>query len=621
MRSGNRTGAIRALGCSLQLAPLDAEGWNAIGCAHAEWGDLEVASSSYHQAIRLRPDFAEPYSNIANLLRKSGESDKAAAACRNAISLNPSFLGAHFNLGLTASGIGNIEYSLRWFQRSVRLNPDFVEGWNNLGDTLMSIGELVAAEKAFQNALRRNGGHVMARVNLANLSRCQGNYSKAESYALSAIALQPNLAEAYGNLGNIRRDLMKPRGSEVSYRRALFITPSYADALSNLGNLLRDLLRLEEAIDILRRAICFRPAFYEAYFNLGVTLYRQGGVHAAHGMYRKSIELKPDFSEAILAKGFLYLAEGRYAEGWDYYERRFDRPDLGLRRNEHEVCEWNGEDPLSGKSILVYAEQGLGDTLQFSRFALVLERMGADVTLEVQRPLVEVMSGNGSAISVVEDGHGSGRTYDYQVPLMSLPHRFKTTVESIPPCYGRLAYSQDKILEWRIRLGPRRKPRVGFVFSGNQDHVNDHIRSIAWGFADALFAEEIDIICLQKELRLHDGEYIERRGDIRVFCSAITDFTDTAALCAEMDLIISVDTSVAHLSASLGKPTWVLIPFMPDWRWMIDKKDSPWYPTITLYRKKLHESWEHYFASIRSEMDDFIFTITNGVQGRDQAEE
>ncbi len=548
------------------------------------------------------PKSAEIYSNLASILIGSGATAQALNACRIAICLNPALFEAGFNLALCFREVKEIELACHWYQRSIRLQPAFARSWKNIGNVFVLLGREDLAEASFTEAIRLDSDDVMARVNLANLLQHRKELRKSQDLLHEAILLEPSMAEAYGNLGNILREQKNHAAAEMAYRRSTAISPDFTEALSNSGNLLRDLGRLDEAKIALQKAICLRPEFADAYYNLGVTLYRCGTVEAAHRSYERAIHLKPDFAEAQLSRGFLFLAEGRYLEGWPYYETRFEYPGFGLRRRLDNAPEWDGLASLSGKSVLLYAEQGLGDTIQFSRFALVLEEMGARVTLEVQEPLKRLLKRLSNGVFVISE-QDPKVMYDYQLPLMSLPYRLNTTTETIPSCPQSLKPPPDVASRWRNRLGVAKRPRVGLVLSGNPEHVNDCIRSIPWCHIEKFLSLDVEFVCLQKELRSGDLKFIHETGGIRFFCDSIRDFVDTAALCMEMDLVLSVDTSVAHLAATLGRPTWVMLPSMPDWRWMIDRNDSVWYPTVKLFRKGFHESWECFFEMLGKEID------------------
>jgi tetratricopeptide (TPR) repeat protein len=604
-QAGHYEDALPLLKEAIRLSPEDAEVWNTLGNSHRGTGNQVEAVTAYQTAIRCHAQHPEAHCNLANtLMIDSRRLTEAIAHSRIAITLQPDLSEAYYNLGVSLRQQGSLENAEWAYERSLRIRPSFANGWNNLGEVLSAMGRTEDARISYHEAIRLDPRHIMARVNLGNLLRELKHYSAAEFIFREALNINPSHVQARGNLGNVLRDLKRYDEANAAYVYAICINPGFSHAYSNWGNLLRDLGQIDSALDAYRKAILLQPDFAEAYYNQGITQYRAGNVEAARKSYHKAQYLKPEFAEVHLNLGFLYLAEGRFGEGWPLYEWRYRYPGFALKRRIDQVPEWDGSTDLSGCTLLLYAEQGLGDTIQFSRFANVVCSMGARVILEIQASLVSLMSGLGDNVRVVAQGETQAG-YDYHFPLMSLPLVLGTTLETIP--IHRLAWAPDAslIARWEDQLGPHRKLRVGLVLSGNPDHVNDQLRSIPWHTASHLATDGVEFICLQKEVRPLDREFIDSTENIRRFDEAIDDFIDTATLCELMDVVISVDTSVAHLSASLGRPTWVILPAMSDWRWMLGREDSPWYPSVRLVRKPNHVLWENLFAEIKKDLSDW----------------
>lgn len=604
-QAGHYQAALPPLAEAIRLSPKDAEVWNTLGNVHRGTGHQREAVTAYQAAIRCYVGHAEAHCNLANtLMIDSMRLTEAIAHSRMAIVLHPALSEAYYNLALSLRQQGLLDNAKWAYQHTLRIRPDFASGWNNLGDVLSALQRTEEARTAYHEAIRLEPLQPMARVNLGNLLREDKCYAEAKSLFRKALLIHPSHAEAWGNLGNVLRDLKLYDEADASYRCALCISPGFTHAYSNWGNLLRDLGRIGPALEVYRKAIPLQPDFAEAYYNQGITQYRAGSVEAARNSYHRAQRLQPEFAEVHLNLGFLYLSEGRYGEGWPLYEWRYKYFGLALKRRIDQVPEWDGCSDLKGRTILLYAEQGLGDTIQFSRFAHVIHRRGARVILEIQQSLVNLMSGLASDIQVVAQGE-TQVGYDCHFPLMSLPFVLGTTIETIPP-YG-LAWEPDPALiaRWEDQLGPRRKLRIGLVLSGNPEHVNDQLRSIPWHTASHLASDDVEFFCLQKVVRPLDQEFIDGTENIRRFDAVIEDFVDTAILCELMDLVISVDTSVAHLSASLGRPTWVILPAMPDWRWMLGRQDSPWYPTVRLVRKPNDVPWESLFAELKKDLSEW----------------
>ena len=347
--------------------------------------------------------------------------------------------------------------------------------------------------------------------------------------------------------------------------------PNFAAWHSNLGNVLEGLHRLEEALASYDRAIALEPDFIDANYNHGRNLLRQGN----------------------------------FAQGWEKFEYRWKSPILAknvcIPRNFLRPL-WLGNESLHGKTILLHAEQGLGDTLQFCRYIACVVATGARVIVEVPEPLIYLLH---ASIAGVAHWYAKGvelPDFDYHCPLLSLPLAFHTRLGTIPAQIPYLCADANKVQHWQLLLGGKTKPRIGLAWSGRPEHQNDHNRSLRLADLIAYLPAQFDYVCLQKEVRDVDKFTLQTTPQIRSFCDALTDFTDTAALIQNMDLIISVDTSIAHLAGALGKPLWLLLLWVPDWRWMLDRTDSPWYPSARLFRQPARGDWAQVLQQIGEEL-------------------
>jgi hypothetical protein len=295
------------------------------------------------------------------------------------------------------------------------------------------------------------------------------------------------------------------------------------------------------------------------------------------------------------------LLTGDFEQGWPLYEQRWENKNLDLKKWTVPQPLWLGVEPLDGKTIVLHAEQGFGDTIQFCRYAKLVCALGARVILQVPKSLVPLLVGLDD-VAELRDMQQPLPDFDYHCPLMSLPLAFKTTLTTIPSTTRYLQASQTKLTEWTHKLGQKTKPRVGLVWSGNPAHKNDENRSLKLEQLLTILPKGIDYICLQKEVRASDQELLNNQVAIKTFCHALNDFSDTAALCELMDVVISVDTSVAHLASALGKATWVLLPYAPDWRWLLNRQDSPWYQSVRLYRQGEQRDWHNVLQQIANDL-------------------
>jgi Tfp pilus assembly protein PilF len=416
------------------------------------------------------------------------------------------------------------------------------------------------------------------------------------------IALNPNHVDAHIDRGNILIHLQQYAAALVSYDNALAIKPNYAEVYCNRGEALHRLRRYDEAIDNYKKTISLNPNYAGAYNNMGAAFGELKQYHNALENYDKAIAINPSQADAYNSKALIKLTFGEYDEGWKLHEWRWNKTNPPVARKFVKPL-WLGGESLSGKTILLHAEQGLGDTIQFCRYAPLVEAMGARVIIEVQPPLVSVISTINDSLNVIAQEE-SIPAFDFHCPLMSLPLALGTTLDTIPADIPYLYANIKKLKEWQERLGDKTSNRIGLAWSGSTKHQNDHRRSISLRLLTSLLESNCEFHSLQKEVRPDDAPVL---ANSRIISHAhdLKDFTDTAALVSEMDLIISVDTSVAHLAGALGKPVWVLIAFVPDFRWMDERDNSPWYPTARLFRQQQAGDWESVIESVRKEIDIF----------------
>jgi hypothetical protein len=299
-----------------------------------------------------------------------------------------------------------------------------------------------------------------------------------------------------------------------------------------------------------------------------------------------------------------HLLLGNFKDGWQGYEWRWKNKSIKSFKSNRSFPQplWLGAESLAEKTILLHAEQGLGDTIQFCRYIPLVAQLGAKVILEVQRPLLKLFKDLEGVSQIIAAGDMLP-AFDYQCPLLSLPLAFKTELHTIPPIAQHITSDTDKVTKWQTKLGEKTQPRVGLVWSGSAGHQNDHNRSLSLSQLLSHLPSNIEYVCLQKEIRAIDKELLAQHTQIKYFGDALEDFTDTAALCELVDLVISVDTSVAHLAGTLGKPAWVLVTLTPDWRWLLERDDSPWYPSVKVYRQDKANDWNGVLDRARSDLE------------------
>ena len=439
----------------------------------------------------------------------------------------------------------------------------------------------------------------------AELQRAAGLYKagrldEARTLALEILAAQPKHVHALHLLTAIAVRTGRPEECIEHASKALALEPHHVEVLCNRGIALRALDRVEAALEDYERVLALQPKFVPAFNLKGVALAALNRHEEAIASYSAALALDPGFAPAHFNRGLSHLVRGDFEPGWCDHEWRWRGSDTQIALRNFGRPQWQGED-LQGKTILVHAEQGLGDTIQFSRYVPLLAACRAEVVLEVQPSLTRLLAQLPGAHTVIAMNE-TRPAIDYHCPILSLPFAFGTRLDSIPASIPYLSAPAAHIERWRSRLGPRRGLRVGLAWSGNAAQANDRNRSIAFERLMPLGDPAWTLVSLQKDIRERDRAALDGCGTMLRFEDEIEDFRDTAAIIAELDLVVSADTSVAHLAAAMGKPVWVLLAFSADWRWLLDRDDSPWYPTARLFRQSQRGDWSNVLENVSREL-------------------
>ena len=417
-----------------------------------------------------------------------------------------------------------------------------------------------------------------------------------------AIILDPQRAEAHYKRGNALKDLGRLEEACSSYDRAISIKPDYAYAYCNRGTVQQSLGALPAALDSYDLAIAYNGTDIVAHYNRALLLQSLYRWEDALASYDRAIAIEPSYAEARYNRALLQLFMGDFAQGWRGYEWRWkNAARLAIGEARHfEKPLWLGEESIVGKRLLLHSEAGLGDTLQFCRYATMCAALGAHVILQAQTALVDLLGGLEGVDLVIAEG-APLPDFDLHCPLMSLPLAFATSLDSVPASARYLRSDKNRIASWMERLGDRQRPRIGLAWSGNPRNTIDHSRSIPLADLVSHLPPQFQYFRLQTQVRGTDQAALAA-SSIVSFADESLDFANTAALCECMDLIISVDTSVAHLSGALGQRTWTLLPFVPDWRWLRARTDTPWYPCMKLFRQVSSGDWNTALARIAVEL-------------------
>jgi len=572
------------------------------GLALHQEGRLAEAQEIYRQVLKIQPEHYDALHLLGVISYQTGNLLQAVELIGRAIELNPNNAAAYSNHGLALQGLRRPDEALDSYDRALRLKPDYAEAYSNRGNALKDLKRLDEALDSYDRALELKPDFAEAYNNrgfalqeLKRLDEALDSYDRA-------LELKPDYAEACSNRGNALQALERPDEALESYDRALELNPDDAETYYNRGIALQELKQLDEALDSYDCALKLKPDYVEAYSNRGLVLKELKRLNEALESYERALTLNPDFADGHLNLSLCRLLMGEFALGWEGFEWRWQSDkierQLGEKRNFTKPL-WLGAESLQGRTILLHSDQGLGDALQFCRYAKLVSDLGARVILEVPEPLIALLSNLAGVAQLVERG-GALPAFDYHCPLMSLPLAFKTDLNTVPSLNSYIASSPGKVTDWRAKLGERAKPRIGLVWRGSAMHKNDRNRSIALGDIVERLPEQFQYVSLQKEMSDADGATLVSRSDILHFGGQLNDFTDTAALCELMDVVVSVDTSVAHLAGAMGRPVWILLPFIPDWRWLLDREDSVWYPSARLFRQDRAGDWAGVIDKVRT---------------------
>lgn len=574
-QAGQPEAAIELIGKSIRLFPNNPYGYNNLGEAYRALKRFDEAIEAYQQALGLLPIFPEAYNNLGNARKTLGQRREAEVCYRKALEIRPEYAEAYNNLGNLFKDDGDWEQAIACYRKALSLKSDYPEAWCNLGNVFQDMDRFDEAIVAYQ----------------------------------AALATQGNYAVAHNNLGGVLLRLKRYQDAAQCFSNALKAKANYADAQLNLGNVFKETGQLDEAVSCYQRALAIEPDHGGVYNNLGNVYKEQGRHETAIQAYREALRLKPDFPVAQWNLSLELLLIGNYAEGFSCYECRFsggDKEDFALGNAMLSwlapLPRWQGED-LQGRTLLVWTEQGQGDSLMMMRYLPLLAGRGvgslkvycepALVRLFQAQPCVEQAIGRDITPSL--DG------IDVHVPMLSLPYLFDTRLETIPVEFPYLEVPVSLTQDWAEKFVGESRLKVGLVWAGGKALRYDAKRSLNLDqFAPIMQTPGVVFYSLQK------GESAQQLAasnwPVTDWMDECQDFLDTSALVQQLDLVISVDTAVAHLAGALGKPVWLLNRFESEWRWMLEREDSPWYPGLRQFRQTAPGDWESVVAPIANEL-------------------
>ena len=603
---GQVDAAILALETALSIDARAVDGHYLLALSLQDRGRLPDAIRHLQALLDLDPGVVDAYVRLCQLHAQSQNMAAAKAIVEKGLALHPEAADLHYLSGNLKLHQGELEAAVAAYRRALSINPGHSEAHYNCGIALQSANRVAEALESFDAALRARPDYAAARIGRGNVLRSLDRRAEALASYERAAQIKPiDDLDLLNNIGLMLRDLKRPVDALASFDRALQLKPDFAEALSNRGLILQELDRLDEALADYDRSLQIKSGLVDTHANRGNALQEMVRHEEALASYQRALEIRPDYEAIYLNESLSRLVLGDLPGGWPKYEWRWQNNSETPPARLYTEPMWRGTEPLDGKTLLLYAEQGLGDTIQFCRYAKAVSALGAKVLLSVQPPLAPLLQGLAGVERILVQGEAPP-PFDYHCPLLSLPLAFGTSLESIPRpgAYIRPAGPgfAKRVEAWQTRLGPKDKPRIGLVWSGNAHHKNDRNRSIPLRDFATLVSAKASFVSLQNEAREADAAVLAQRGDIAWYGADLVDFAETAALIAQLDVVISVDTSVAHLAAAMGKPVWLLLPANPDWRWLLGRDDSPWYDAMRLFRQSRRGDWSDVLSRVGHEI-------------------
>jgi len=550
------------------IAPDYFEALHLIAVIDAQQLRLDEALAGYDRTLALKPDHADAHNNRGLALHQLQRFGEALASYDGALALRPDYAQALYNRGVTLQALQRFEEALASYDRVLARQPEYADALSNRGVTLHELQRFDAALASYDRAL----------------------------------ALRPDHAEALNNRGVTLHQLQRFDAALASYDRAIAARPEYAQALGNRGVTLHQLRRFDEALASYDRALALRPDYAEALSNRGNTLQQLQQFAGALASYDRALAVRPDYAEAHFNKSLLQLLQGDFDAGWRGYEWRWNNPNLKLSKRDFAQPLWLGDAAIAGKTILLHSEQGFGDTIQFCRYASLVAAHGARVLLEVPARLKDLMASL-TGVAELITARDPLPHFDLHCPLNSLPLALGTRIDTIPAQAPYLTAPPRGMRRSSAALSSTHRLRVGLAWSGNPTPRDVADRSIALRSLLPLLDIGATFVSLQKDVGADDAAVLQHCRELLHFADEIDTFTKTAAVIASLDLVISVDTSIAHLAGALAKPVWVLLPCVPDFRWLLERADSPWYPTARLFRQHAPGDWPGVIGRVVIELE------------------
>jgi tetratricopeptide (TPR) repeat protein len=603
LRAGKLKEAERRLQAVARTQPKHVPALNLLGVVLAKLGRNTEALGIYDRALEISPDSPECWYGRGMILLVIGRADDAIESFNRVLTIKPDFTQVHLLRAKLLSDTGRREAALEAIDKLLAIAPGVAEAWLGRSNILFEAGRYGEALSAAEKALASRPNLAEAWHGLGNALNELKRHGEALSAYDKALAVNSKFAGAWYGRGNVLSDLKRYHEALGAYEKALALDPNFADGWIGRGNVLNILEDFDSALTAYARALSLQSNLAEAWLGRGNVFLELKRPDEALGCYDRAIALKPDFATAYFNRGRGRLLLGRYREGWRDYERRWEARHFPSKRPDLKVPNWGGES-LVGRHLLVYGEQGLGDIIQFVRYLTLLLQRECKVTFLGPEKLVRLLRHSIPAVHVSGTPYGL-QGIDAQVALISLPHLLETDLSSVPNRVPYLKAETELEAHWRARIGVDGF-KIGISWQGNPRGEIDLGRSVPLrNFARLSHIPGVRLISLQKDVGL--DQLSELPNDAKLETLGVLDngadaFVDTAAVMVNVDLVVTCDTSIAHLAGALGRPTWVALKHVPDWRWMLDRNDSPWYPTLRLFRQRERDDWTSVFSEIEESL-------------------
>ena len=600
----------------LMIEPGNARLHECQGLALKELKRFDEAIQAFERAIASDPSYGNVRLNLGNTFRALGQLDQSSAVYYGAIRENPKYAETYSNLGSVLQETKRYDEAIACFEKSIECKPDHASTYINMGNALMEMNQFARAEAAYRQALSLDESSRHALRGIGNALQAQRKHLEAIGYLEQALAQSPDNVGILNDLGIAHQDARQDAQSVAYFRKILAMEPNLHEVHNNLGNSLRDLGEREAGLACFQKALELNPNYATPHYNIGNYHRDRGHLDEALASYRRALEIRPDYAEAEFHESFIHLLRGDFQAGWPGYEARWRIKQMRGKEPNLPQPRWDGS-ALQGKRILLFTEQGFGDAFQFIRFAESVQQRGGEVLLECQPKLLRLLSSCAGIDRFIPRGERLPE-FDVQCALMSVPWLLGTEADTIPNKPAYLFAETELVEQWRQRLAPYPGLKVAINWQGSPTFERDAVRSIPLEkYRPLATVPGVQLFSIQK------GPGIEQlepwSGELTIvnlgpdMDTGRDGFIDTAAVMRNMDLVITSDTAVAHLAGALGVPVWVALNYIPDWRFLLKRADSPGYPSMRHFRQQAEDDWEPVFEEIRKALEELTRSTMRGL--------